>query len=89
MIPGGVVSDRYNVDTELRDTPTETTDTKEDAALIINTIENFNFVPFLCFWTDILSFGQNPENLADQRRKNICPETEEGHKIKVSYRINY
>ena len=34
---------------KLRDTPTETIDTREDAALIINAIENFNVVTFLFF----------------------------------------
>ena len=40
---------------KLRDTLTETIDTREDAALIIIAIENFNFVTLLFFWTDILS----------------------------------
>lgn len=33
----------------LRDIPTETIDTREDATLIINAIENFNYVTLLVF----------------------------------------
>ena len=52
---------------KLRDTPTGTIDTREDAAFIINAIENFNFVTLL-FFLDRYSFFYE-QNLADQRNK--------------------
>jgi hypothetical protein len=40
---------------QLCDTLTETLDTREDAALILNGIEKFEFVALLFFWSEILS----------------------------------
>ena len=54
---------------KLRDTPTETIDKREDTTLTINAIENFNFVTFLFFWTDILSSMDKIQTNADQRNK--------------------
>jgi hypothetical protein len=40
---------------QLCDTLTETLDTREDAALILNGIEKFEFVALLFFWSEVLS----------------------------------
>lgn len=39
---------------KLRDTPTETVNTRQDAALVIGAIERFDFIVLLLFWADIL-----------------------------------
>jgi hypothetical protein len=40
---------------QLCDTLTETIDTREDAVLIVNGIEKFEFVALLFFWSEVLS----------------------------------
>jgi hypothetical protein len=40
---------------QLCDALTETFDTREDAALILNGIEKFEFVALLFFWSEVLS----------------------------------
>jgi hypothetical protein len=40
---------------ELCDTLTEMLDTREDAALILDGIEKFEFVALLFFWSEVLS----------------------------------
>jgi hypothetical protein len=40
---------------QLCDILTKTLDTREDAALILNGIEKFEFVALLFFWSEILS----------------------------------
>lgn len=41
---------------KLRDTESETIDTRQGAGVIIAAIENFNFLTYLLFWSEILSF---------------------------------
>ena len=56
---------------KLRDTLTETIDTREDAALIINEIENFNFVTFLFFWTVIPSSTDKIQKILQTKGINL------------------
>lgn len=39
---------------KLRDTPSETVETREDAAILINGLETFDFICLLYFWAEIL-----------------------------------